>query len=170
MNRSELEELISAYIDNELSPPGRKKVESLVRSNSQAKAILDEYLAVRKFVKFGAENVNYSVPVNFSKSVMQAIEKQTATSEKVVAGEKNVFAASPKNSVYSLYSQNGNGFISRLRNVRIFTYPLIIVFVALMVSYFGSRDKSQTVNNYEPANTATNQIASNTQTPNSHTK
>ena len=114
MTRVELEELLSAYMDGELSPPTMKKVDALVKTDAQAKSILDGYLSVRAAIQRQADT--YQVPVGFTASVLAAIDA-TAPQSKRFGGVRYETA-------------------SRWRNPRIFAYPLVVLVCALFIGLF----------------------------------
>jgi len=112
----ELEELLSAYVDNELSPQNRKKVEALVKTDAQAKSILDGYMFVRKVLQREAKSLRYKVPTGFAARVLAAIDAQAPRSK--------------------TFGSVRYGILSRLRNPRMIAYPLAVLICALLIGIF----------------------------------
>ena len=116
MKRTELEELLSAYIDDELSPEKKKKVEALVKTNAQAKSILDDYMSVRKAFQRESGSLRHKAPADLTTKVLAAIDAQTPQ---------------PKTFESVRYKT-----VSRWSNPRIFAYPLAILICALFIGIF----------------------------------
>ena len=127
MTRAELEQLLSAYMDGELSPQEMKKAEALVKTNAQAKSILDDYLFVRKAIQHEAKTLQYKVPTDFAAGVLTTIDAAVQPSKPFKSDR---------------YTRNET--ISRWSNPRIFTYPLVILVCALLIGVFYRSDTSDT--------------------------
>ncbi len=121
MKRSELEQLISEYIDNELSPQHREKVEGFIRTNAQAKQIYDEYIEIRSSIQNEMRISQQSLPANFGQIVLQSIDRAEAATSKTVS-------TSLRKPLYA--------YANRLKNPRLFAYPLAVLVVALIVGVF----------------------------------
>lgn len=122
MKREELEILISAYVDDELSPEKKADVEALVRSDSLAREIRDEYMNVRNVFQSCAKAMRQSVPADFSKQVLQVIDRSADTRPTVRSGEP--YSASAANS-----------WRERIRdNPRILAYPVLVLCIALLLT------------------------------------
>jgi len=122
MTRVELEELLSAYMDGELSPQNMKKVETLVKTNAQAKSILDGYLSVRKAIQHEAKALKYKAPAGFASGVLAAIDPPCIRHTRPIQDK----------------------VISRWSNPRIFAYPLAILVCALLIGIIYRPDTSDT--------------------------
>ncbi|MCL2305207.1 MAG: hypothetical protein FWC43_07680 [Planctomycetaceae bacterium] len=116
MTRTELEEILSAYLDDELSPQNKKKVEALVETNAQAKSILEGYISVRKAIQRGANTLQHKVPAGFTASVLASID-----------------AATPQSKVFESTRYKT---LARWKNPRVFAWPLVILICALFVGVF----------------------------------
>ena len=130
MDRVELEKLISAYVDDDLSPQNKTKVEALVKTNAQAKSILDSYLAVRTAIQQGMKLSKLKTPSGFSDRVLAAIDANVAPSQTYEAPRYDV-------------AQSSSRLLSRLKNHRIFAYPLIVLFCALLLNFLNPNPESQ---------------------------
>ena len=122
MTRVELEELLSAYMDGELSPQGMKKVEALVKTNAQAKSILDDYMSVRQAIQHEAKALQYKVPADFAAGVLTAIAPPCTRHTR----------------------PHREKVVSRWSNPRIFAYPLVVLVCALLIGVFYRSDTSDT--------------------------
>ena len=127
MTRAELEQLLSAYMDGELSPQEMKKAEALVKTNAQAKSILDGYLSVRKAIQQEAKAAQYKVPAGFAARVLAATVQSPQAFE---------------STRYTEHIQEG---VSRWKNPRIFAYPLVVLVCALLINVFYRTDTSNTI-------------------------
>jgi hypothetical protein len=116
MNRTEIEELLSAYMDDELSPQNKAKVEVLVKTNPQAKSILDGYLFVRRAIQQESSSFQYNAPAGFTVQVLATIDAQE-TPSKAFQG--------------TMY-----GTVSRWSNPRIFAHPLAVLICAVLIGLF----------------------------------
>ena len=130
MDRIELEKLISAYIDDELSPQNKTKVEALVKTNAQAKSILDDYLTVRTAIQQGMKRSNWKTPTDFTGKVLAAINANAAPAQTYEAPRYDV-------------AQSSSGLLSRLKNRRVFAYPLIVLFCALLLNFLSPNQETQ---------------------------
>lgn len=117
-----MEELISAYIDNELSPQNRAKVESLVRHDVQAKNILQGYLLVRKTFKNLAPQ---KAPQNLCASVLSAIDTAQPANACAQNMERNDDLRRP---VFWSFD--------RFKNPRIYAYPLAVLICAVFIGIY----------------------------------
>ena len=117
MNQIELEELLSAYMDGELSPQNKKKVEALVKTNAQAKSILRGYLSVRQAIQQQAGSLQHKVPAGFTTNVLAAID---ATTPPLKAFESTRYETPSETTV-------------RWKNPRIYAYPLAVLICALFI-------------------------------------
>ena len=130
MDRTELEKLISDYIDDELSPQNKTKVEALVKTNAQAKSILDDYLAVRTAIQQGVKRSNWKTPADFSGKVLAAINANVPPAQAYEVPRYDV-------------AQSSSGLLSRLKNRRVFAYPLIVLFCALLLNFLNPNPETQ---------------------------
>lgn len=133
MKREQIEELISAYLDNELSPPNRAKVETLVRSDLQAKEILQGYLLVRKAFQNQIQvSKNVKAPPTVARALWNSVD-----------------AAAPAATVSTTeYSQSPAPWnISRLKNPRIYAYPLAVIVCALLIGLYTKNNETQQADN-----------------------
>ncbi len=123
MERVKLEELISAYIDDELAPPLKAKVEVLVRDNAQARDIMDGYLSVRTaFERSGSSSISRA-PSDMLSRVRAAIEAKSPRPSKSPSLQ---YDAIPGVS----------HFVNRLKNPRIYAYPLAVLICAILIGIF----------------------------------
>lgn len=131
MKRNELEELISAYLDNELPEPQKAKVETLVRSNSVAKEIYDGYMLVRSTLHRHARSVNFQAPPQLSDSILRRIGGSGAALSETLS-QTFSGASSPSLEVPRKVDVLGP-IAERLRNPRLIVYPTMVLAVALML-------------------------------------
>ena len=121
MNQIELEELLSAYMDGELSPQNKKKVEALLKTDSQAKSILRGYLAVRKAM---TGTLQHQVPAGFTTKVLAAIDATTPPPKAFESTRYETLSETPV----------------RWKNPRIYAYPLAVLICALLIGIFHRPD------------------------------
>ena len=132
MKREELEELVSAYIDNELPEQKMLKVESLVRSDAQAKKIHDDFISIRNVFQTDLKRPKPPLPPRFAKGVIQAINIRE--SQNISTGK---FEPVPLAGV-KLFD------MKRLANPRIYAFPIAAVLVVICLSLMNEQDNPQT--------------------------
>lgn len=114
MNTAQLEQLISGYIDDELSRSERERAEALLQNDPRAAKIKSDYLAIRNlFLKRKA----VVLPRGFSRSVMNEIKRLPSPRR--------------KSSLWSVPK--------RLSNVRVWAFPVAAVSIALFLTFFTQR-------------------------------
>ena len=122
MKREEMEELISAYIDNELPEQKMLKVESLIRNDAQAKKIHDDFMSIRRAFQADMKYPQPPLPSRFAKNVIQAINVRESQNSSVRKPDLIPLAGTP------LFD------VKRFANPRIYAFPIAAVLVALCLS------------------------------------
>ena len=92
MNRYQFEDLISEYIENELSLSKRKEFEAYLETHSNAKNLVESIAKTRE------EMTSFSIrkaPPGFNKRLMAKIEKYRIPVGHAIPSQKTIFGFSP---------------------------------------------------------------------------
>ena len=134
MDSLQLEQLISGYVDDELSPTGKQEVERLLQSDPEAKKLYDEFLAIRNEIQ-SIQRCN--LPHDFQKKLFERIDAETVSiSGKLVEQTTSVDFTTPvPGKSISAEQKKAAKFqwVSLLKNPRILAPSVAVLLVGLAV-------------------------------------
>jgi len=159
MNSVQLEQLISGYLDNELSPKRKLEVETLLQSDATAKKLYDEFVNIRNEIR---QARRYNLPHDFQQNLFERIDAEIISiSGKRVEQTTSVDFTIPmpqtrKQSDWQIDRETNRKSASRRRNefrvqfLRRLKNPRILVFpaVALLIGglfFFADMAKNREV-------------------------
>ena len=144
MNSVQLEQLISGYLDNELSPKRKLEVEALLQSDATAKKLYDEFVNIRNEIR---QARRYNLPHDFQQKLFERIDAETVSiSGKRVEQTTSVdfTAPVPQTRKQSDWQEDGETnrksksrrrsefriqFLRRLKNPRILVFPAVALLI-----------------------------------------
>ena len=154
MNSSQLEQLISGYLDGELSPNRKQEVERLLQSDPAAKRLYDEFMAIRNEFRLIQRR---NLPHDFQKNLFERIDKETVSVagklvEKTTSVDFTLPPASSARQRQHTKNRTKNAWSPQLKTVR-FLAPVAIVFlIAVAVFVSGIVNQGQQTASVPPAN------------------
>ena len=142
MNTLQLEQLISGYIDNELSPNRKLEVENLLQNDPAAKTLYDEFVALRKEIRTIRR---CNLPHNFQKQLFERIDRETiSVSGKLVEKTTSVDFTQPTIAEPQPQWQNresNKNLLARLKSPRAWALPAVAFLVGLAFFAFYPKDR-----------------------------
>ena len=160
MNTLQLEQLISGYIDDELSPNRKLEVENLLQNDPTAKTLYDEFVVLRKEIRTIRRR---NLPHDFQKQLFERIDRETiSVSGKLVEQTTSVdFTlqdfATPQPKKWQRHEpvvksrQSLHTLLTRLTNPRVWVFPAIALIIGLMFFVVDFSSKDQNVAHVPPA-------------------
>ncbi len=165
MNTLQLEQLISGYIDNELSSGRKQEVENLLQLDPAAKKLYEEFLAIRKEIR---HTRRHNLPHDFQKNLFNRIDRETVSiSGKLVEQTTSVDFTSPVKAKASPDRNKSNGklsrsvLLSRLKNPVVWGIPAAVLLIGIVffAANFGGKDQQTAfVSPEQPTGGATEEI------------
>jgi len=154
MNTLQLEQLISGYIDGELSPGRKSEVENLLQHDPAAKKLYKELMFLRKEIR---QIRRRNLPHDFQKKLFERIDRETVS----IAGklveqstsvdftlpvadvrQKQEFAVTPQGSRFRL--------ARRLKHPRVLALPVAVLMITLVFVVFSFRAGNQNTAHLSP--------------------
>ena len=144
MNSVQLEQLISGYLDNELSPKRKLEVEALLQSDATAKKLYDEFVNIRNEIR---QAHRYNLPHDFQQKLFDRIDAETVSiSGKRVEQTTSIDFTVPvpqsrkqsdwqaeyetnRKSASRRRSEFRAQFLHRLKNPRILVFPVVALLI-----------------------------------------
>ena len=151
MNPLQLEQLISGYFDDELSPSREQEVQNLLRSDPAAKMLYDEFVAIRNEIR---QTQRRNLPHDFQKQLFDRIDRETVTvSGKRVEQTTTVDFTHPisaettpqwlRREAVHASGQWRSVLLTRLKNPRVWAFPAVALVIGLLfyAVHFSSKDQ-----------------------------
>jgi hypothetical protein len=143
MNFDSQNELLSAYLDGELTPAEQARVEHLLAADPAARQLLDELRALSGTLK---SLPRQKLGKDFCESVLQTVEKR-----KILGTDKSASVAQESGPVFS--EPLPKTILRRLSNPRVLVWETLIVAVAVLLMVYNPNQ------NVPPGDQAQRQIA-----------
>lgn len=163
MNSLQLEQLISGYLDDELSPNRKREVENLLQSDPAAKKLYDEFMNIRNEIRNARR---HNLPHDFQQKLFERIDAETVsisgkTVEQTTLVDFTAPAQTERKPDWQTGHETGSDKISskisqkpfwqRLKNPRVWAFPVIALLIG--GSFFfadvfnGNRDTATVIDN-----------------------
>ena len=152
MNSMQLEQLISGYLDDELSPNRKLEVKNLLHSDPAAQKLYDEFVAMRNEIR---QTRRRNLPHDFQKKLFERIDRETiSVSGKRVEQTTSVdftlpihVETQPEWQSRETVMQPGlsrSNLLVRLKNPRVWVFPMValIIGIAFFAVDFSSKDQN----------------------------
>ncbi|MCL2622388.1 MAG: RseA family anti-sigma factor [Planctomycetaceae bacterium] len=141
MNRLQLEQLISAYFDDELSPKRKLEVKNLLQSDPAAQKLYDEFVAIRDEIR---RTQRRNLPHDFQKQLFDRIDRDTVkVSEKHVEQNTSVDFTIPVHAEtqaqwqrcepIAITNPRRSELLTRLTNPRVWVAPTVALVCCLIL-------------------------------------
>ena len=158
MNRLQLEQLISGYIDDELSLGRKQEVKSLLQSDPAAKKLYDEFMAMRDEIR---QTRRHNLPHDFQKQLFDRIDRETVTfARKFVEQTTSVdftiplsAETKPEWQIHEPAAKTSpwrSVLLTRLKNPRVWVFPAIVLIVGLAFFAIDFSPKDQHIAHVPP--------------------
>jgi len=153
MNHSQLEQLISGYLDEELLPKQKLEVKNLLQSDPAATKLYEELMSIRNEIR----NLRrHNIPFDFQKRLFDRIDRETvAISGKLVEQTTSVDFTQPIVAEPQQEWQNDATIIKirhwrpllleRLKNPRVWVFPVIALVIGFAVFALSHKDQDVAV-------------------------
>ena len=159
MNSVQLEQLISGYLDNELSPKRKLEVEALLQSDATAKKLYDEFANIRNEIR---QARRYNLPHDFQQKLFDRIDAETVSiSGKRVEQTTSVDFTVPvpqlrrqsdwqanhetnRKSASQRRNEFRVQFLRRLKNPRILVFPAVALLIGGLFFFADMTKNSET--------------------------
>ena len=140
MNHLQLEQLISGYLDDELSPNRKLEIKNLLQSDPAAQKLYDEFVAIRDEIR---QVRRRNLPHDFQKQLFDRIDRETVT----VSGKRIEHTTAvdftlpvsaelqPEWQTHKPVTKTGiwlSLLLTRLKNPRVWVFPAVALLVGLM--------------------------------------
>ncbi|MEX2112118.1 MAG: zf-HC2 domain-containing protein [Pirellulales bacterium] len=125
MDSHQREELLSAYVDNELSAEDRARVERWLAEDAEYRRLHEELLSLRNELQ---ALPRHKLPSDLAATVVRRAEQQVLRGK---PAERSVGLAPPRASVAEWWSRGRSG--------RMFFWPALAVAAALLVALFNTQ-------------------------------
>lgn len=141
MNSVQLEQLISGYLDDELSPNRKQEVASLLQADPAAKKLYEEFVNIRNEIR---HTRRYNLPHDFQQKLFERLDAETIfvsgkPVEKTTSVDFTIPVQAERRPAWQSDQQtiNRNGFrakfLHRLKNLRVLASVSIVLLIGVSV-------------------------------------
>jgi negative regulator of sigma E activity len=133
MNTLQLEQLISGYVDDELSPNRKLEVKTLLETDPAAQKLYDEFVAMRNEIR---KTLRHNLPHDFQKNLFDRIDRETVTvSGKHIEQTTTVDFTLPVAESVAATRHLRPDLATRLKNPRAWVIPAIAAVLTICVVF-----------------------------------